>query len=123
MNDPRTIKSNPPRGLMVGWVRRAVIAALSMLMFGILAILLQVVLMRVFGSVQGWQAWRADNYWPLLVWRLMIYLAVGVAWYRLKARVLIQESRGRLTKVEIMAALLVVLIETCRLAFPPEVMT
>lgn len=35
-------------------------------------------LLRLFDSVQQWQQWRADYYWPLLAWRLLLYAALTV---------------------------------------------
>ena len=59
-------------------------------------------LLRLFDSVQQWQQWQADYYWPLLAWRLLLYAALTVGWLKIKARLCEPQrlsSRGRLLKI------------------------
>lgn len=79
-----------------------------------LVVLLSSVLMSMFDSVEEWQAWRTDNYWLLLCWRLMLYMAITYAWLKLKYR-LPQSDRTKhrrsILKIEVMLMILVLMIE------------
>lgn len=77
-------------------------------------------LLRLFDSVQQWQQWQADYYWPLLAWRLLFYAALTVGWLKIKARLCEPQrlsSRGRLLKIEILFVFLVLLIELSKVLF------
>ena len=77
-------------------------------------------LLRLFDSVQQWQQWRADYYWPLLAWCLLLYAALTVGWLKIKARLCEPQrlsSRGRLLKIEILFVFLVLLIELSKVLF------
>ena len=77
-------------------------------------------LLRLFDSVQQWQQWQADYYWPLLAWRLLLYAVLTVGWLKLKARLCKLQrvySRGRLLKIEILFVFLVLLIELSKVLF------
>ena len=85
-----------------------------------LAVLMSAALLRLFDSVQQWQQWRADYYWPLLAWRLLLYTALTVGWLKLKARLCELQrlnSRGRLLKIEILFVCLALLIELSKVLF------
>ena len=85
-----------------------------------LVILMSAALLRLFDSVQQWQQWRADYYWSLLAWRLLLYTALTVGWLKLKARLCELQrlnSRGRLLKIEILFVFLVLLIELSKVLF------
>lgn len=67
----------------------------------VLAVSMSAALLRLFDSVQQWQQWRADYYWPLLAWRLLLYAVLTVGWLKLKARLENYSActvRGRLLK-------------------------
>ena len=85
-----------------------------------LVVLMSATLLRLFDSVQQWQQWRADYYWSLLAWRLLLYSALTVGWLKLKARLCEPErlnSRRRLLKIEILFVFLVLLIESSKVLF------
>ena len=85
-----------------------------------LGVLLTTVLMSVFDSAEQWQAWRTDHYWPLFTWRLMLYIALIVAWLKLKARLPQSERTKRrkgLLKIEVMVILLVLMVELSKVLF------
>jgi heme/copper-type cytochrome/quinol oxidase subunit 2 len=89
----------------------------------VLAILLNAAMFRFFGGVQGWQIWRADHYWHLLAWRITFYAFIALAWHKLKTRArndATQPKNKRLRRVEILAVLLVSLIELSRLVLQQE---
>ena len=79
-------------------------------------VLLSSVLMSMFDSVEEWQAWRVDNYWPLFTWRLMLYIALAVAWLKLKAR-LPQSRRKGLLKIEVTVALFFAMVEMSKVLY------
>ncbi|MDN5391550.1 hypothetical protein GHO42_20800 [Pseudomonas sp. FSL R10-0056] len=86
----------------------------------VLAVSMSAALLRLFDSVQQWQQWRADYYWPLLAWRLLLYAVLTVGWLKLKARLCKLQrlySRGRLLKIEILFVFLVLLIELSKVLF------
>ena len=90
-----------------------------LVLLGVLAIALSAVMFRLVGGVQGWESWRTDHYWHLMAWRMTLYVGVVSGWLTLKARFRKQEPEQRdkrLHRVEIMAALLVVLIELSKIA-------
>jgi len=90
-----------------------------LVLLGVLAMALSAVMFRLVGGVQGWQSWRTDNYWHLVAWRMTLYVGLVTGWLTLKARFHKQDaeqSDKRLRRVEIMAALLVLLIELSKIA-------
>jgi len=98
---------------------KGVKAIACLVVLGVLAIALSAVMFRLVGGVQGWQAWRTDHYWHLLAWRMTLYVGLAAGWVTLKARFHKQEAEKRdkrLHRVEIMAALLVLLIELSKVA-------
>lgn len=91
------------------------LASLGMIiLLSILAVLLGMVIMQFFGSVEQWRQWRVENYWILLAWRLCLYSVLVMFWLQLKARLpklAPGPARNRLIRVEVMAVLLVLLLE------------
>jgi H+/Cl- antiporter ClcA len=103
--------------------RKAIVwllASLGMIvLLSILAALLGSVVMQVFGGIEQWQQWRIENYWTLLAWRLCLYTVLVLLWLRLKAHLpelAPGSARSRLIRVEVMAVLLVLLIELSKAA-------
>jgi K+-sensing histidine kinase KdpD len=82
-----------------------------LLLFGVVAIAISAVMFRLVGGVNGWQSWRTDHYWDLMAWRMTLYVGLVAGWVTLKARLRKQEGNKRLHRVEILAVLLVLLIE------------
>ena len=73
--------------------------------------------MRVFDSAEQWQAWRTDNYWLLLCWRLMLYMAMAYAWLKLKYRLPQSErtkQRRGFFNIEVMVVILVLMVEVSK---------
>jgi len=106
------------RAMIAGALKTAVV----LLVLSVVAMVITVALLRLFGSMEAWEQWRANHYAILLTWRLMLYVGLAFAWFKLKAR-LPEQARmthsKRLRRVEILVALLVALIEVSRLAFQP----
>lgn len=90
-----------------------------LLLLGVVAIAISAVMFRLVGGVQAWQSWRTEHYWHLLAWRMTLYIGLVVGWVTLKARFRKQEGEQgnkRLHRVEILAVLLVLLIELSKVA-------
>jgi len=114
MTDTRR-PSNASNRSVVRRARRAILIALAVLLANTaVAVLISSVLMSVFDSAEQWQAWRTDNYWLLLCWRLMLYMAITYAWLKLKYRLPQSERtkhRRSILKIEVMLMILVLMIE------------
>jgi len=100
---------------------RGILIALAVLLANTaVAVFISSVLMSVFDSAEQWQAWRTDNYWLLLCWRLMLYMAITYAWLKLKYR-LPQSDRTKhrrsILKIEVMLMILVLMIELSKAVF------
>jgi len=114
MTDKRR-PSNASNPSVVRRAGRAILIALTVLLATTaVAVFISSVLMSVFDSAEQWQAWRTDNYWLLLCWRLMLYMAITYAWLKLKYR-LPQSDRTKhrrsILKIEVMLMILVLMIE------------
>lgn len=89
------------------------------ILLSILAVLLGMAIMQLFGSVERWQQWRVANYWSLLAWRFCLYTVLVMLWLQLKARrpkLAPGLAHNRLIRVEVMAVLLVLLLELSKAA-------
>lgn len=110
--------SNASSRSVVRRTGRAILIALAVLLANTaVAVLLSSVLMRVFDSAEQWQAWRTDNYWLLLCWRLMLYTAMAYAWLKLKYRLPQSErtkQRRGFFKIEVMVVILVLMVEVSK---------
>jgi len=110
--------SNASNRSVVRRTGRAILIALAVLLANTtVAVLLSSVLMRVFDSAEQWQAWRTDNYWLLLCWRLMLYMAMAYAWLKLKYRLPQSErtkQRRGFFNIEVMVVILVLMVEVSK---------
>jgi hypothetical protein len=68
------------------------------------------------GSLDGWQAWRAESYGHFLAWRLMLYGGIVAGWIPLRRKLLVREPerRSRLLRAEVGFVLVLVLFEVSR---------
>ncbi|ETK22776.1 MULTISPECIES: hypothetical protein [Pseudomonas] len=120
MTDKRR-PSNASNPSVVRRAGRGILIALAVLLANTaVAVFISSVLMSVFDSAEQWQAWRTDNYWLLLCWRLMLYMAITYAWLKLKYR-LPQSDRTKhrrsILKIEVMLMILVLMIELSKAVF------
>ena len=85
--------------------------------FGLLAlaIVANVVGIRLAGSLEGWQHWMADHAGLFFVWRMALYAGTVWGWLWMRRRLRAREPEGRaqqrLLRVEIAAVLAVVALE------------
>jgi len=120
MTDKRR-PSNASNPSVVRRAGRGILIALAVLLANTaVAVFISSVLMSVFDSAEQWQAWRTYNYWLLLCWRLMLYMAITYAWLKLKYR-LPQSDRTKhrrsILKIEVMLMILVLMIELSKAVF------
>lgn len=102
------------------WGRHAGVALMGALLVAALATAVNVAGIRAVGSVDSWQRWLLTHAGYFLVWRLGLYAATAWGWWRMRARMCARlqspaaETRHRLIRAEIAAAVAVVLIEGSR---------
>jgi len=76
---------------------------------------INVVAIRVFGGIDGWEHWLEQHRVHLLAWRLCIYGGTAYAWRWMRKRVLLRESdagtKTRLRRVEAAAVAVIVALE------------
>lgn len=120
MIDPQAPLNAPNRSRAHRAGKTLLIALGVLLATTAVAVLLSSILMSVFDSAEQWQAWRADNYWSLLCWRLMLYMAATYAWLKLKYRMSQSghtKQRRELFKIEVMVVILVLIVEVSKATF------
>ncbi|WP_308142789.1 hypothetical protein [Burkholderia pseudomallei] len=107
------------------WLRipRPLVAVLAMLAaLTVVAIVVQVISMRLVGSVAAWQRWLHAHAWMFGLWRLGLYAAIARGWWWMHTRVRQRETspdaRRRLMRAEIAAALTIVVTELVAMRYP-----
>lgn len=80
----------------------------------LLSVLVGIIAINHLGVFDTWLKWREGNYLPLLLWRLVLYGSIVLAWLKLKARLPGTEegqpSKGT-QRIEFLVLLLFVIIE------------
>ncbi|MBI6745654.1 hypothetical protein YA0079_10495 [Pseudomonas syringae] len=108
-----------------GWLRRGVKALVSftwpVLLTIVLAVIFMTAIAHFFGDVEQFREWQKAHYNYMLAWRLSLYAAIGVGWYRLR-RTLKQRASDTnlfpsgLRRCEVMAIFVILLFELRRAA-------
>ncbi|RTB44144.1 hypothetical protein [Pseudomonas aeruginosa] len=79
------------------------------------AVLVNIVGIHAFGSIEGWQHWMDSQAGFFLAWRVVLYVGVGWFWMRmhlkLREREPGTETHQRLLRIEIAAVLAVLALE------------
>lgn len=123
MNDHKEFTITARRRTFSGLVKSVVVATSGMFLLALVAILVKVAVFEMFAGVQGWQSWRADHYWPLLVWRMTLFGILGFGWCNIRARLMnLDKGRNRsyVRRVEILFAVMILLFELSGFAFAPQ---
>ena len=70
----------------------------------------------ILGSLENWQAWRAESYEYLLAWRLALYALLIWTWLAVRPRVLspAPQIKRRIQRAEFAAAMTCILFEITR---------
>ncbi|MBL5862135.1 hypothetical protein JBO49_16075 [Serratia fonticola] len=93
-------------GRMLLWCSLIVLVAVMVNLIGI----------RVVGSIAHWEQWLHQHAGYFLFWRICLYAATGYGWVWMRRRLLQREPfyevRQRLLRSEIAAVLTILLLET-----------
>lgn len=90
---------------------------LSVLLWGLLvaliAVTVNVVGIRIAGSVTGWAHWMQTHRVSFLIWRFCLYSGTAWGWWWMRERVRHREpgAKRRLRRIELAAALTIVALE------------
>lgn len=99
--------------------RRVGVALLWALLVAGVAVAVNVVGIRVAGSIDGWERWLHAHSAHFLVWRLFLYGATVYGWWwmrrRLQQRELGAGTHQRLLRIELAAVTTLVLLEGSQL--------
>lgn len=106
-------------GLLRRAARTAALVVTVLCMVSALVIVLAPLLFQTPEDFLRWQAWRAEHYGYMLIWRLSLYTALVVAWIKLKARRSPNSSpseRKQIRRIETLMILLLLMIELAKAA-------
>ncbi|KPZ26174.1 hypothetical protein ALQ62_05229 [Pseudomonas coronafaciens pv. zizaniae] len=71
-----------------GWLRRGAKALVSftwpVLLTIVLAVIFMTAIVHFFGDIEQFREWQKAHYNYMLAWRLSLYAAIGLGWYRLR---------------------------------------
>lgn len=87
----------------------------------VLAVIFMTVVAYFFGGIEQYREWQKAHYNYMLAWRLLLYTAIGLGWYRLR-RTLNQRAShtnpfpSGFRRCEFMAIFVVLLFELRRAA-------
>jgi len=103
--------------------RRVVLALTWVLTIALVAVVINLIGIRLIGSVGGWTGWLASHRWSLMAWRMYLYAATGYAWWWMRQRVRRREpspeTHSRLLRTEIAAVMVIAALETAALLTSP----
>jgi hypothetical protein len=82
----------------------------------LLAIVANLVGIRLLGNIKAWEGWMAANATFFFLWRLLLYAGIAYGWWRMTKRLRIREpeARGRLQRAEVAAVLTFIALEGAR---------
>ncbi|KPX17591.1 MULTISPECIES: hypothetical protein [Pseudomonas syringae group] len=107
--------------LKPGRLKKTAKAILAFLSLTLLTVLLVVVFLTfvnmVFGDLERFSEWQKAHYGAMLAWRLMVYTALALTWFRVRKHLIHQASSdipAGLMRCEVIALLLIALMELRR---------
>ncbi|EKY3920609.1 hypothetical protein RS584_15005 [Enterobacter sp. DTU_2021_1002640_1_SI_PRY_ASU_LCPMC_013] len=106
-----------PAWLRWRWLfnRRVGYALLLTVLLFAMAIAINVIGIRVLGSIESWERWMDEHTGYFLAWRLLLYTGIACGWRWMRKRVLDREpgtaSHERLIRVEIAGVAALVVLE------------
>ena len=88
----------------------------------VVAILINLLAIRLLGDAQGWSHWLRDHALGLLLWRMGLYAALIYGWWRMRTRLLRHEPgpTQRLRRAEAAGIAALVLLEVSNGLFGSE---
>jgi hypothetical protein len=103
--------------------RRAALVLLWVLTIVLAAVAINVLGIRLIGSVNGWTLWLASHRAGFMTWRLCVYAATAYGWWWMRQRVRQREpsaeTHRRLLRTEIAAVMVILALETAVLLTSP----
>jgi hypothetical protein len=106
------------------FTHRTVLVLLSVLSMILAAIAINVLGIRLIGSVNGWDRWLTAHRGYFMAWRVCVYAATAYLWWWMRQRVREREpspeSHRRLLRTEITAVMVVVALEAAVLLTSPK---
>lgn len=106
-----------PAWLRMRWLfnRRVGFAFLWTILLLVVAITINLIGIRVLGSIEGWERWMDDYTGYFMAWRLLLYAGLAWGWLWMRKRVLAREpgteSHQRLIRVEIAGVVALAVLE------------
>ncbi len=105
-----------------GWLRKGIKGvwafAWPVMLTILLAVLFMMMITYLFGDLEHFKQWQKTHYRYMLTWRMMIYAAIGIGWFRMRSRLKRQYSdtkgRSALMRCEYLVIAVVVLLELMR---------
>lgn len=110
-----------PGRLRLHWLfnRRVGHALLWTVLLLVAAIIVNLLGIRMLGSIDAWEQWMDDHADHFLAWRLLLYAGTVWGWMWMRRRLLAREperdTRQRLMRTEIAAVFAVAALETSML--------
>lgn len=85
----------------------------------LVAVVVNVAGIGIVGDIQGWSQWLDAHARIFLIWRIVLYLALGYGWWRIRRRIGGRiagaegsaRTRARLIRVEVAAVVALLMLE------------
>lgn len=81
----------------------------------LVAVVVNVAGISLVGDIQGWSQWLNAHARIFLIWRMVLYLALGLGWWRMRGRIIgadgCTRGRARLIRVEVAAVVALLMLE------------
>jgi len=88
----------------------------------IVCVVISLIALNNLGAMETWSTWRSNNYLTMLLWRLLLYSLLVVAWLRLKRQLPepSAQAQKRLIRVEGLVLMLFLVLEVSKAPIPWE---
>ncbi|WP_409300766.1 hypothetical protein [Pseudomonas sp. KCJK8993] len=88
----------------------------------IVCVVISLIALNNLGAMETWSTWRSNNYLTMLLWRLLLYSLIVVAWLRLKRQLPppSAQAQKRLIRVEGLVLMLFLVLEVSKAPMPWE---
>lgn len=81
----------------------------------LVAVAVNVIGIGIVGDLQGWSRWLDAHARLFLIWRIFLYLALGVSWWGIRRRIMASvgsaREGARLIRVEVAAVVTLLVLE------------
>ncbi|UMZ10698.1 hypothetical protein I9018_24915 [Pseudomonas sp. MPFS] len=88
----------------------------------IVCVVISLIALNNLGAMETWSTWRSNNYLTMLLWRLLLYSLIVVAWLRLKRELPppSAQAQKRFIRVEGLVLMLFLVLEISKAPIPWE---